>query len=597
MNRVTVATVDYEALHRKYLEERDKRVNPRGIHQYALVEDSFAGYDDDPNAGPPLERAPVSEDVTVLIIGGGHTGLFQADALKKVGIEDFRIVEKAPDFGGTWYWNRYPGCRCDVEAYIYLPFLDEMGNMPEERYARSHEILAHAQLVAREMGLYEKALLQTTVVSAAWDDGAHRWIVGTDRGDTIRARFISFSSGPLNRPKLPGIPGIETFKGKSFHSSRWDYSYTGGDERGGLVGLRDKKVAIIGTGATGVQIIPSIAEYCGHLYVVQRTPSSVDVRNNSKTDPQWWSSLEPGWWERRATNFAAVSLGATLDDEVNDTWTDTWKRFTRAGYKDFAKDPMPEGITHLQKADYEKMNELRARIDSIVTDNPTAEALKPWYNMYCKRPLFVDGFYEAFNRDNVTLIDTKGRGLERISEQAIHFDGKSWDVDLIVFASGFETAAPADRAAGLAMVGVEGTTVADKWKHGTRSLHGTLVRDFPNMGIIAGVRHTAASWNFSLLLKRQARHLAEVFRQCLDRGITKFNVRKEAEQAWQEEIIRASTLGLQFLSECTPSFGNNDGQDISQGVYAEVYGAGVLRFCEMLDEWRAGDLAKDLELS
>ena len=588
---------DYEVLHRKYIEERDKRLRPEGISQYTFVEGGFAGYDHDPHAGPAEERASLDEDVTVLIVGGGHTGLFAADALLKENITDFRIVEKAGDFGGTWYWNRYPGCRCDVESYIYMPFLDETGTMPEEKYARASDILAHDQRVARQMGLYDKALFQTTITSANWDEASHRWVVGTDRGDTIRARFVCFGSGPLSRPKLPGIPGIASFRGKSFHSSRWDYSYTGGNDRGGMDGLRDKRVAIIGTGATGVQIVPEIAPWCGHLYVVQRTPSAVDIRDNRKTDPAWWASLPDGWWEQRAVNFAAVSLGVTLEDAINDSWTDTWKRFTRAAGEDAAHGLAPEGISHVQKADYAKMDEIRARIERIVKDPATAEALKPWYNWYCKRPLFVDGYYEAFNRDNVTLIDTQGRGLDRISEHAIHFDGQSWDVDLIIYASGFETAVPADRAAGFAMIGEGGLTLAEKWRDGVRSLHGTFMRGFPNLCVIAGVRHAAASWNFSLIQKIQSRHVARVFRHCLDAGMTRLNVRAEAEQAWLDEMARASTVDVQFLSECTPGYVNNDGQDIDKGLYSESYGGGVLRFSGILDAWRENRLEEDLELS
>ncbi len=590
------ALLDYEALHRKYLEERDKRMHPKGINQYVAVEDAFADYDDDPYAGPISQRAAVVEDVTALIVGGGHTGLFTADALLKVGISDFRIVEKAGNFGGTWYWNRYPGCRCDVESYIYMPFLDELGDMPEEKYSRASDILAHTHKVARHLGLYDKALFRTAIVSAGWDDASHRWIVTTDRGDTIRARFVCFGSGPLSRPKLPGIPGIGTFRGKAFHSSRWDYGYTGGNDRGSLTGLNNKRVAIIGTGASAVQMIPEIASSCGHLYVVQRTPSAVEARDNRKTDPQWWNSLKPGWWEDRAFNFAAVSLGVTLDDQIGDNWSSTWKRFTIAGRQDMAGG-RSDDISFTQKADYAKMDEIRTRIDRIVKDPVTAEALKPWYNWYCKRPLFVDGYYEAFNRDNVSLIDTMGKGLTRISENSIHFGDQSYEVDCIIYASGFETAVPPDRAAGFAMTGMGGITLAEKWQDGIRSLHGTFVRDFPNLCIIAGVRHAAASWNFSLIQTIQTRHVADVFRRCLADGVTKFDVRQSAEDAWLAEIARASTADVQFLSECTPGYVNNDGQDIDKGLYSESYGGGVLRFSEILEEWRSRDLAEDLELT
>ena len=206
------------------------------------------------------------------IIGGGFGGLLMGGRLREAGFDDIRVIEKAGDFGGTWYWNRYPGAMCDVESYCYLPLLEELNYIPKHKYSYAPEIFEHSKAIARHYDLYKNACLQTGVSALRWDDTSGRWIIHTDRGDAIRAQFVAMANGPLNRPKLPGIPGITSFTGHTFHTSRWDYDYTGGDSDGNLTGLRDKRVAIIGTGATAVQCIPHLGEWAKHLYVFQRTP-------------------------------------------------------------------------------------------------------------------------------------------------------------------------------------------------------------------------------------------------------------------------------------------------------------------------------------
>ena len=202
-----------------------------------------------------------------------------------------RIVEKGGDFGGTWYWNRYPGAQCDTASMVYMPLLEETGHRPTEKYAHAPEILEQCRRIGRQYRLYEKALFQTEVTELRWDDARSRWVVSTSRGDRFTASFVGLGIGPLHVPKLPGIPGIETFKGHAFHTSRWDYDYTGGDPNGApLTGLADMRVAIIGTGATSVQAVPHLARAAKQLLVVQRTPSSVDVRGNAPIDPEWFAA-------------------------------------------------------------------------------------------------------------------------------------------------------------------------------------------------------------------------------------------------------------------------------------------------------------------
>ena len=314
---------DPDALRQKYREERDKRLRSDGNDQYREVVGDFSRYLDDPYVAPGFTRAPLNDEVEVIVIGGGFGGLLAAARLREAGVEDIRIIEKGGDFGGTWYWNRYPGAQCDIEAYIYLPLLEELNYIPEEKYSHAPEILKHSRAIGEHYGLYENACFQTEVTEMVWDESSARWIVSTTRGDKMRARYVAMSNGPLNRPKLPAIPGVETFKGHTFHTSRWDYDYTGGDPSGNLSKLHDKRVAVIGTGATAVQCVPHLGAAAKQLYVFQRTPSSIDVRNNRPTDPQWAQALEPGWHQKRMTNFNVLVTGGHQDEDlVADGWTD-----------------------------------------------------------------------------------------------------------------------------------------------------------------------------------------------------------------------------------------------------------------------------------
>ena len=219
---------DKAALRRKYLQERAKRLRADGNEQYLQLKGRLAHYLEDPYT-PRAPRAPRTDHVTFAFIGGGFAGLVTAARLVEAGIRDVRIVEKGGDFGGTWYWNRYPGAQCDTASMVYMPLLEETGHMPSEKYARGPEILAHCQRIGRQYGLYDQALFHTEVQDLAWDAERALWLVRSDRGDAFTAQFIGLGTGPLHVPKLPGIPGIESFKGHSFHTSRWDYGYTGGD--------------------------------------------------------------------------------------------------------------------------------------------------------------------------------------------------------------------------------------------------------------------------------------------------------------------------------------------------------------------------------
>ncbi|HSB98961.1 MAG TPA: NAD(P)/FAD-dependent oxidoreductase, partial [Burkholderiaceae bacterium] len=457
------APADKDALRRKYREERDKRLRPDGNNQYLQIKGRLAHYAADPHT-PVTPRAPRTDHVTFAFVGGGFAGLVTGARLVEAGVSDVRIVEKGGDFGGTWYWNRYPGAQCDTASMVYMPLLEETGHMPSEKYAHGPEILAHSQRIGRQFGLYEHALFHTEVQDLSWDAARAVWVVRTDRGDAFTAQFIGLGTGPLHVAKLPGIPGIETFRGHAFHTSRWDYGYTGGDPRGApMTRLADKRVAIIGTGATAVQCVPHLARDCAALWVFQRTPSSVDVRANAPIDRAWFAGIAtPGWQQRWLENFTANQAGGTAsEDLVQDGWTDLARRI-RAKVMRLPREQMtpPAMLAAFEDSDDEKMNEIRARVDAIVKDPDTAHKLKAWYRQLCKRPCFHDEYLHAYNRPNCHLVDTEGKGVERIDETGVWVGGVHYELDCLIYASGFEVGTEFSRRSGFDPIGRDGLALS-----------------------------------------------------------------------------------------------------------------------------------------
>ena len=581
-----------DELRDRYREERDKRLRTDANEQYQEIAGDFAHYLDDPYVGP-LQRDAVIEEVEVGIVGGGFGGMLVAARLREQGVNDFRLIEKGGDFGGTWYWNRYPGAACDVESYIYLPLLEETGFMPASKYTPAPEILAHCHRIANHFDMYPRSLLQTEVTEVRWNEERRRWIIRTNRNDEIAARFIAMANGPLHRPKLPGIPGVETFAGHSFHTSRWDYNYTGGTSKGNLDGLKDKVVGIIGTGATAVQCVPHLGAGAKHLFVFQRTPSSIDVRDDKPTDPQWAKSLQPGWQRRRNENFTNLTSGQfDTEDLVNDGWTEIVGNLMLRARKEGGLGTSPEQIgTIVENADFEKMNQIRSRVDDIVKDAATAEALKPWYRQFCKRPCFHDDYLPTFNRPNVSLVDTEGRGVERITPDGVVANGVEYKLDCLIFATGFEVGTDYSRRSGYQVYGSDGLTLSEKWAEGVETFHGFFSRGFPNSFIVSN-QQSGFSVNFPHMLNEQAIHIAHVVKHNIDNGITRMETSEQAEHDWVEEIKSNSTMNLKFLEACTPGYYNNEGRPAERAAQNGSYGRGPNAFAKLLEQWRqSGDFA------
>jgi cation diffusion facilitator CzcD-associated flavoprotein CzcO len=595
----TVAPIDHDALRERYRAERDKRLRPDGNDQYLEPTGRYAHFLDDPYV-EVVDRDPVVRDVTVAIIGAGFSGLTTGARLVEAGIEDVHLIDGAGDVGGAWYWNRYPGAMCDTAAMVYLPLLEETGHRPSKKYVEAPEIFGHARRIATQYGLYDNALLSTNVTELVWDEASCRWIVRTDRGDELRARFVSMGTGPLHRPKLPGIEGIGDFEGHAFHTSRWDYGYTGGDAAGApMTGLADKRVGIIGTGATAVQCIPRLARDAGELFVFQRTPSGIDVRNNHEIDPEWFATLEPGWQQQWLLNFCVLQTGGFAEEDlVKDGWTDIAVRVRdRVIAKVQAGGELgPELIAKaFEDCDDDKMTEIRARVDAIVEDPATAEALKPWYRQLCKRPCFHDEYLQAFNVPTCHLVDTDGKGVTRIDATGAWVGDVHVELDCLVFASGFEVGTEQARRSGFETVGRGGRTLSEHWADGMRSLHGIHVHDFPNLFIVGISQGANLISNITHNLVEAGTTIATIVAHAEEIGATEVEVTAEAEQAWLD--LLGSREAPQFLADCTPGYYNNEGKPEERtGGLFNGYPAGPAAFFSFIDGWRRSGTFEGLEL-
>ena len=592
---------DPDALAKRYAEEREKRIREDAEAQFVqLSHDSpFANkyLEEDPYC-EPVQRDPIKDEREVIVIGGGWVGMLTAARLVQAGIEGVRIVESGGDFGGTWYWNRYPGAQCDIESYSYLPLLEETGYVPKLRYSFAPEIYEHAQRIGQHFGLYEDAVFQTWVTELRWLEDEKRWLVQTNHGDEMRARHICLGTGPANRPRLPGIPGVEDFRGHSFHTCRWDYDYTGGSHEGGLDNLADKTVAIIGTGATAVQCVPALGESAKQLYVFQRTPSSVDVRNNAETDPEWAASLKPGWQKERQKKFGEAFLGGPIDPAFID---DGWTRLTR-NVKTLASKATEQVSNLVQLADFKTMEEIRGLVDETVKDPETADKLKAYYNQFCKRPTFNDHYLATFNRENVELVDVSTtQGVEAITERGIVANGKEYEVDCIIYASGFEITSSYERRLGIPIFGMGGQSIYEHWQDGMRSMHGLMVSGFPNLYMCGGGFVFQLGANYAHGIDVQAGHVAYTISELSHRGIQSANVSHEAEEQWISDQLDTRISGFVLGGSpdtCTPGYYNQEGTSKRyRDVRRETYSKGVGAYMKLLRDWRESNTLEGLELS
>ena len=564
--------IDYDAIKEKYKQFRAARLRDDGTEQYTSDIENVKGgkYVDDPWAGEEeFMREPLNDTVDVIIIGGGFSALLTSSRLRDFGIEKIRIVERGADVGGTWYWNRFPGVACDVPSYDYLPLLDEMQYIPKRRYSQGPEIYSHCQNLAEKYDLYKLAIFRTTVTSTIFDPSTKLWSVGTDRGDSMKAHFVIVANGTLSKPKLPKylIDGLEKFQGQSFHTSRWDYNVTG-DNLEKLDGLR---VGIVGTGATAVQAIPELAKAAGHLHVFQRTPSSVQVRGDFATDPNWARKLGPNYFNDRRQKM--LDLMGKNSGFLNLGKEERERRATMTA---------EEKAKRAEQANIRAMQAIHRRIDNVVKDPVVAESLKPYYMIGCKRPTFHDEFLPTFNRPNVTLVDTKGKGINTINDKGIVFNGKTYELDVLIMATGFEV-----QKTGIwnEIRGMNNLELNDKYKDGVRTLLGIHSNGYPNMYIMGGYQ---ASFSFNLvdILRKQGDHIARTINYAKELGekhgqkFAAITCTYKAEDYWVNEVI--SHRGKSnYSKECTPGYYNFEGEE--QRRQDGNYNGGVMKYYNEVD--------------
>jgi cation diffusion facilitator CzcD-associated flavoprotein CzcO len=588
---------DPEAVWAKYLAERDKRLVPGRADIRDLDRDEhFARFREDPFT-PVVERDPIADDADVVIVGGGIAGLVAGAELRKAGIERIRILDKAGGFGGTWYWNRYPGVMCDVESYMYMPMLEELGYVPTTRYAFGEEIRLHLEAIGDHFDLRTGALFHTGVERAAWDEPSARWRVHTDRGDELTCRYYVLAVGLLNLLKLPALSGMEDFAGPSFHTARWDYDVTGGAPGEPLTKLGHKVVGLIGTGATGIQCLPPLAEAAEHVYVFQRTPSAVGERGNCPTDPEFAASLEPGWQQARMDNFQAIMLGKGAEVDLVD---DGWTRHYAAVHHPPKASTLEEYMRGAEELDFGIMEEHRRRVEELVADPDTAEVLKPYYRYLCKRPCFHDEFLPAFNSRNVTLVDCPG-GMDLITEKGPVVDGHQYEVDVLIYGTGFEPeVTPLYRRAGHPIIGRDGLSLAEKFEPGPATLFGMMTRGFPNLFVMpAPAQQCVVTVNYTQLAVLGARFIGGAVGILERRGVKVFDVSAEAEDDWTQKIVDSFVDGSAVMSACTPSRINQEGHPESLNPRAGNFGRGFgdyFRYRELLQGWLASGELEGLEV-
>ncbi len=424
----------------------------QGAADYMRMEGDFAHYlEGCLLSTAPVPRESLTDECEVVIVGAGFAALLLWYKLSKAGITDIRFCEKGGDVGGTWYWNRYPGIACDVESYSYLPLLEEMGYIPSMKFASGFEILEYCQMIANKTGFYNQCLFHTTVEDTIWDEGSRRWTIKTDRGDAMKARHLILANGILTTPRLARIDGMETFKGESFHTSRWNYH----------VDLEGKRVGIIGTGATAVQAVPELSKIASELFVFQRTPSSVDVRDQRATTDEeraQWAN-EKDWSKKRRDRLAMIDSGRVAL-QGNDAFLSGKEKDYKVRKTHTGTLSAEERIQAQLNTNFRIMEQIRARVDSVVDDPATAESLKAFYPYGCKRPTFHDEFLPAFNKEHVHLVDCAPHGVKQINEVGVVHDGKEYPLDVLIYATGFEWMAKSTFAS---IVGRGGRSLNEKW--------------------------------------------------------------------------------------------------------------------------------------
>lgn len=525
------------------------------------------------------------------------------------------------------YFDLYvsAGIACDTESYIYLPLLEETGYVPETKYATGNEIRLYADLLADKWNLRDKALFGANITSVVWDAKASKWTSTMTQEDIsvnkierkIRSDFVFLTTGLFDHPKLPRIPGLEDFRGASFHTSRWDYSITGGSPSDpSLSLLKDKRVGVIGTGATAVQAVPHLAKWAKELFVFQRTPASVDIRNNRATDPVEWSdkiAATKGWQRERRANFDACMCPGVSPHTGMDLVSDAFSHLNASAQLgspfQVTNDNIGEYLDKIHTIDMPRQARLRARVAEIVRDKKTAEALTNWYPSWCKRPGVHDDYLQSFNLSSVHLVDTDGKGVDRITETGVVAGGgEEIPLDVLVFSTGYGLVVGGGRDAIFSFdtVGRAGRSLEDKFlQGGTSTLHGVMSHDFPNLFWL-GPWQSGVSANYTTTLDNLTKHIAFIVSQAIKKKGENCLIETtvEAEEAWTGRVLQ-SALAFAGMAGCTPNYMNREGDmdriskpaDQLKAAKGALWGLGIGDYVRTIEDWEANGRLEGLEVT
>ncbi|MBN9113092.1 MAG: NAD(P)/FAD-dependent oxidoreductase [Pseudonocardia sp.] len=486
------------------------------------------------------EQTAEEQTIDVVVVGAGFAGLYMLHRLRRLGLSAV-VLEAADGVGGTWYWNRYPGARCDSESYYYSYSFDEELQQEwtwSERYAGQAEILRYLDHVADRFDLRDDIRLNTRVTAALWDDVAGTWTVGTETGGNWTARWMVTAVGCLSSANVPDIPGLESFGGDWYHTGQWPHE---------KVDFTGKRVGIVGTGSTGIQAIPVIAAKAEHLTVFQRTPNYSIPARNGPMPPEVSAKIKEEYGDIRAVQRASTnghpflisqtSALAVADDVRTATYEDAWEfgglRF-RAAYSDLLSD---------QAANDTASDFIRDKIREVVKDAEVAERLLPDdHGFATKRPPIDTRYFETYNRDNVTLVDVRATPIQEITATGMRTTEQEYELDCIVFATGFDAlTGPLLR---MNIQGRDGATLRDRWAEGPKTYLGLQVAGFPNMFTITGPGSPSVLTNMPTCIEQHVDWITDVLEYARDGGLTRIETTEAAEQEWGEEVQRAADRTL-----------------------------------------------------
>ncbi|MFO1012745.1 MAG: NAD(P)/FAD-dependent oxidoreductase [Caulobacteraceae bacterium] len=482
-------------------------------------------------------REPIKRDVDVVVVGAGFGGLYMAQKLRELGMS-MQGFDAAKDVGGTWYWNRYPGARCDIASlyysYTWSPEVQKEWRWTE-KYAAQPELLQYAGFVADKYDLRRDFIFETKVNKAHWDARSGRWMVTTEQGDVVNARFCVMATGCLSVPREPRIPGEHDFKGEVYHTGRWPHE---------KVDFTGKRVAVIGTGSSAIQSIPQIAKEASQLYVMQRTPNfSVPARNGPLTDKDYqifWDNYEA---------FRAMVLAGTegiagggpsknfTPEQIQERFETLW-RIGGAGFLGALADLLTN-----QTANDIAANFVRSKIREMVKDPATAEALCPDDHPIGAKRICVDiDYYETYNRDNVRLVNLRNEPIEAITASGIKTSAGDYEVDAIVFATGFDAMTGA--LLNIDICGENHLALKDVWKDGPKSLLGIQVAGFPNLFTLTGPGSPSVLSNMISSNEQHVDWVTGLLAHMKKEGLTRVEARQDSQDRWAEHVNEAAAKTL-----------------------------------------------------